>query len=75
MKLSNNSDRVQINLDISPELYQTVQNVAKQINGDTAEVLLKGVMLMQVAATAKQEGKHIWIADENNQLETEIIGI
>lgn len=75
MKLSNNFDRMQINLDISPELYQTLQNVAKQINGDTAEVLLKGVMLMQLAATAKQEGKHIWIVDENNQLETEIIGI
>lgn len=72
---SDNSHRVQVNLDISPELYQTLQNVAKQINGDTAEVLLKGVMLMQVAANAKQEGKHIWITDENNQLETEIIGI
>ncbi|WP_375506838.1 hypothetical protein [uncultured Nostoc sp.] len=31
--------------------------------------------LLEVALEAKQKGKHIWIADDNQNLEAEIIGI
>ncbi len=67
--------RVQINLDLSPELYDTLNDLAEQINGDSAEVLLKAIALMELAVEAKQQGKHIWIADENQNLEAEVIGI
>lgn len=66
---------VRLNLDLSPELYETLNNIAQQINGDNAEVLLKAIALLEVAVEAKQKGKHIWIADDNQNLETEIIGI
>lgn len=69
------TQRIQINLDLSPELYETLNNLAQQINGDNAEVLLKAIALMEVAVEAKQKGKHIWIADENQNLETEVFGI
>lgn len=67
--------RVQISMNLSPELYETLKNVAQEFNGDTALVLLKGIVLMEVAVEAKQKGKHLWITDENKNLETEIVGI
>ncbi len=66
---------IKINLDLSPELYETISNLAQQINGDNAEVLLKAIALLEVAVEAKQKGKHIWIVDDNQNLETEVIGI
>ena len=75
MTITDKNQRVQINLDLSPELYETLNNVAQQLDGDMAEVLLKGIVLMQVAVEAKLDGKHLWITDEKKTLETEIVGI
>lgn len=75
MIIQGKNQRIQISLDLSPELYETLKNVAQQLNGDTAEVLLKGIVLMEVAVEAKQKGKHLWIVDENQNLETEVVGI
>ncbi len=75
MTVQEKGHRVQISLDVSPELYQTLNNVAQKLNGDPAEVLLKAIVLMQLAVDAQQQGKHLWIADDNQNLETEIVGI
>ena len=75
MIIQGKNQRIQISLDLSPELYETLKNVAQQLNGDPAEVLLKGIVLMEVAVEAKQKGKHLWIVDENQNLETEVVGI
>ncbi|MFN6562138.1 MAG: hypothetical protein RMY28_020420 [Nostoc sp. ChiSLP01] len=75
MSIQRENERIQINLDLSPELYETISNLAQQINGDNAEVLLKALALLEVTVKAKQKGKHIWIADENQNLETEITDI
>ena len=71
----NKPERVQINLDLSAELYETVNKLKQQINGDTAEVLLKGIILLEVAVEAKLQGKKVWITDDKQNLESEIIGI
>ncbi|WP_375512063.1 DNA-binding protein [uncultured Nostoc sp.] len=75
MTAQEKNQRIKINLDLSPEVYETLNNLAQQINGDNAEVLLKAIALLEVAVEAKQKGKHIWVADDNQNLETEIIGI
>ncbi|MEH2303388.1 MAG: DNA-binding protein [Nostoc sp.] len=75
MTAQRKNQRIKINLDLSPELYETLNNLAQQINGDNAEVLIKAIALLEVAVEAKQKGKHIWILDENQNIETEIIGI
>ena len=67
--------RVQFILDISPEMYQTLNDLTVTTKEDNATILLKALALMEVAVEAKQQGKHLWIADENNNLESEIIGI
>lgn len=75
MTIQGKNQRTQISLNLSPELYETLNNVAQQLDGDMAEVLLKGIVLMHLAVEAKQNGKHLWITDKNQTLETEIVGI
>ncbi|MEH1831043.1 MAG: DNA-binding protein [Nostoc sp.] len=75
MTAQGKNQRIKINLDLSPEVYETLNNLAQQINGDNAEVLLKAIALLEIAVEAKQKGKHIWIADDDQNLETEITGI
>lgn len=75
MTTQNKNRRIQINLDLSSEIYEILNDLAQKINGDNAEVLLKAIALMEVVVEAKQEGKHIWIVDDNQNLETEIVGI
>lgn len=67
--------RIQLNLDLSPELYETINNLGKQMNGDQVEVLLKAIALLEIAVEAKQQGKYLWIVDAHRNLETEISGI
>lgn len=52
--------RTQINLNLSPELYERINNLAEQINGDNGDVLLKAMLtagyayaLLEVAVEAK----------------------
>lgn len=75
MTTQNPAQRMQINLDLSPELYETIISLAQQMNGDNAQVLLKAIALLEIALEAKQKGKHLWITDDNQKLETEIVGI
>lgn len=75
MTAQNTPQRVQINLDLSPELYETINNLVQEMNGDNTEVLLKAIALLEVAVEAKLKGKHLWITDDKYNLETEIIGI
>ena len=65
MTVQEKGHRVQISLNVSPKLYQTLNNVAKQLNGDPASEPRTVIVLMQLAVDAQQQGKHLWIADEN----------
>jgi hypothetical protein len=71
----NQAERVQITLELSPELYETINKLKQQMDIDAAEVFLKGITLLEVAMEAKQQGKQIWITDEQQNLETKIVGI
>ncbi|AFY46885.1 hypothetical protein Nos7524_0990 [Nostoc sp. PCC 7524] len=75
MTSQNKNQRIQINLDLSLELYETISNLAQQMDEDNAEVLLKAIALLEIAVEAQQKGKHLWIVDDNQNLETEIVGI
>jgi hypothetical protein len=75
MNTEHEPQRIQFHLDLSLELYETINNLAQQINGDYAEVLLKAIALLELAIEAKQQDKHLWIVDNQHNLETEIVGI
>jgi len=68
-------ERIKLSVEVSPELYETIERLAKKGHESKSDVLRKGIALMQVAVEAKQEGKRIGIAAQGQPLEKEIIGI
>jgi predicted transcriptional regulator len=68
-------ERIKLSVEVSPELYETIDRLAKKGHESKSDVLRKGIAFMQVALEAKQAGKKIGIAALGQSLETEIIGI
>ena len=68
------NEKVRVSLDISPELNEKLQAMARDINGTRSEVLRKSLALLDVALEATRNGKKIGIADRSDQFTTEIIG-
>lgn len=73
--LPEKDEKVRISLDISTELNEKLQEMARDIHGTKSDVLRKSLALMQVALQATKEGKKIGIAEQGEQLTTEIIGL
>lgn len=68
--------KVRLSLEVSPELNETLEHLVRQGGGSSkSEVLRKAIALMQVAVDARQQGKKIGIAEKDQPLSTEFIGI
>jgi len=68
-------EKVRLSLDISVEANALLEQLAEQIGGTKSEVLRKAIALMEVAVEAKRQGKKFGIADKDQELRTEIIGL
>ena len=69
------NEKVRISFDVSPELYDRLQTMARDVNGTKSDVLRKSLALMEVVLQATKDGKKVGIADRSDQLTTEIIGL
>lgn len=69
------ADKVRVSLDVSPEMNAKLQEMADAIGGTRSDVLRKSIALMDVAIAARQQGKKFGIAEKDQPLATEIIGI
>ena len=67
--------KVRLSLDITPELNTLLDSLATSIGGTKSDVLRKAISLMEVAVDAKRQGKKFGIAEKDQPLATEIIGI
>ncbi len=68
-------EKVRLSLDISPELNTLLEQLADKTGGTKSDVLRKAISLMEVAVEAKRQGKKFGIAERDQQLSTEIIGL
>lgn len=68
-------ERVRLSLDLSPELNTLLEKLAAVIDGTKSDVLRKGIVLMEVAVKAKQENKKFGVAEKDQPLITEIVGL
>jgi predicted transcriptional regulator len=68
-------DRVRLSLDLSPELNSLLEDLASAIDGSKSDVLRKGIVLMELAVRAKREGRKFGIANPEQSLATEIVGL
>ena len=73
MSVENQS--VPLNLLLSPELNERLEQLATANNVTKVEILQKSIALFDVVFEAKAENKRIGILNQDKQLETEIVGI
>src|SRR5947209_7140241 len=65
---------ISLRLDLSPEVYQLIQDLARDTGGTISDVLAKGVALFQRSLNAHDEGKAVGIALSRDVLDTEFVG-
>ena len=66
---------IRFDLEISPQLYVSLESLAANTGSTISEVLRKAIILLELAVDAKRQGKKFGIAEKDQQLATEIIGI
>lgn len=68
--------RVRLSLDVSPELNQLLEELARETHSTKSDVLRKAIALMDVAVEAKARGQHLIVSDRAPEgAAMEIIGI
>lgn len=68
-------EKVRLSLDISPELNALLEQLASATGGTKSDVLRKAIALMEVAVDAKRRGLKLGLAEKDQPLTTEIIGL
>lgn len=69
------ADKVRLSLDVSREMNTLLETLADETGGTKSDVLRKAVGLMEVAVAAKKNNQKFGIADKDQQLVTEIVGL
>lgn len=73
--LKASEETIRLSLDVSPELYETLNTLAAKLHSTKSDVLRKAVALLEVAVRAKEEHKKFGVAAADQSLETEIVGL
>lgn len=71
----NEKEKVRLSLDISSEMNELLERLADATGGTKSDVLRRAIALMEVAVEAKRQGKKFGIAEKDQPLATEIIGL
>jgi predicted DNA-binding protein len=68
--------KIRLSLDVSPELFATIDGLAKSTHSTKAAVLRKAIELIRIATEAKHHGQAMGIVDKKNKrLVREIVGV
>jgi hypothetical protein len=73
--LKQDRSKVRLSLDISTEMNSLLEQLSATTGGTKSDVLRKAIALMEIAVDAKRQGKKFGIAEKDQQLATEIIGL
>lgn len=71
--MTDTKEMVHLNLDVSPELNERLEEIANKIGGTKSDVLRQSIALMQIVLAAKEQGKKFGIAEPDQPLSTEIV--
>jgi predicted transcriptional regulator len=66
---------LRLSLIVSPELNDTLNELAERSHTTKSEVLRKAIALFDVAAEAKKKDQRIGILDQDDKVVKEIVGI
>jgi predicted transcriptional regulator len=66
---------VRLSLIVSPELNETLEDLAFRSHTTKSEILRKAIALFDVASQAKQKEQRVGILDQEDKIVKEIVGI
>jgi predicted transcriptional regulator len=66
---------VRLNILLSDELYTQIEKVAGDREATKAEVLRKAIALYLAATDGKKKGLRVGLANSDQKLETEFVGL
>jgi hypothetical protein len=66
---------IRFDLEMSPQLYESLESLAANTDSTISGVLRKAIILLELAVDAKRQGKKFGIAEKDQPLASEIIGI
>ncbi|MCC5629583.1 CopG family transcriptional regulator [Nostoc sphaeroides] len=71
--MTNTQKMVRLNLDLSPELNQILDELANKIGTSKGDILRQAITLMQIMVIAKEETKKLGVPEANQLIVNEII--
>jgi predicted transcriptional regulator len=71
--MTNTQKMVRLNLDLSPELNQILDELANKTGTNKSDVLRQAITLMQIMVIAKEETKKLGVPEANELIVNEII--
>jgi predicted transcriptional regulator len=66
---------IRLTVEISPELYQILEDLSEKAHTSKSEIFRKGLSLMELAINAKMQGQKLGITDKDRNVLVEIVGI
>jgi len=66
---------VRMNLQVSAEINELLERIAKDTGSNRSEVIRQALALMKVAQEGKTKGKDIGLVSDADKLETENVGL
>ncbi|MDJ0677438.1 MAG: ribbon-helix-helix protein, CopG family [Calothrix sp. MO_167.B42] len=66
---------IRLSLDVSPEVNEIINELAHKSGVSKSDILRKSIALMELAVKAKARGEKVAFVDENQVVNTEIVGI
>ena len=66
---------IALSLFISPQLNETLNELAAKTGGSKVDVFRKALALFELAVDARDQGKKFGIAEKDQSLTTEVVGI
>jgi predicted transcriptional regulator len=70
-----NQGKVRLIVDVSPELDETLDQLADDAHLTRSEILRRAIALMKVAAQARENGQKLALVDKDHPVLPEIVGI
>jgi predicted transcriptional regulator len=74
-QLGTEATMIRLSLELSPEADALLGVLAEKIGGTKSDVFRKAIVLFQLAVEARRQGKKIGIAEKDQPLFAEIVGI
>lgn len=69
------NERVRLNLEVAPELYRDLAQIAQESDTSMTNVVRLSLALYKVCHDAKRGGKHIGLTTDPDKLDTLIVGL